>query len=178
MPTDPSPTCIALIKHWETLQLKAYMPTPDDRPTLGWGNTTWRGKPVRMGMTCTEAEAEAVFIDELGKRARALNGLLKGTPTSQPQFDALLSWVYNVGVANAKGSTLLRHHLAGHTEAAHAQFSLWIYQNRKRLNGLIKRRAMEGALYMTPEGRDPPWLIRLPQRPGLPDVFQIKEPRL
>lgn len=168
----PSPTCPLLVKHWEKCRLKAYLPTPDDRPTIGWGMTFLpSGKPVRMGMEITQAEADEWFSDELAKRAARMAARLGTSPTTQPQFDALVSWFYNVGEQGLT-SSLLKFHLAGHYEAAHAQFSLWIYQNRKRLNGLIKRRAMEGALYMTPEGRDPPWLIRLPTG------FQVKEPRL
>lgn len=163
-----SPVCVALIKEFEQLKLKAYMPTPNDRPTLGWGCTFWpdaKGnlRPVRMGMTCTPEEAEKVLSDELERRARALDHYLGDTPTSQPQYDALLSWAFNVGVAASARSTLLRFHKQGRHDAAFAQFHLWIYQAKKRLKGLIVRRAMEAALYMTPEGRDPPWLRWTPK---------------
>lgn len=158
-PHTPSPLCVRLLHHMEDCRLEAYMPTSRDRPTIGWGQTTWKGKSVRMGMKVTQEEADAEFLDELDKRAAQVRYLIKGTPTSQPQFDALVSFAYNVGVAALEESTLLRHHRAGHHEAAHANFFLWIYQKGKRLRGLEVRRAMEAQLYITPEGRNPPWLL-------------------
>jgi len=58
----PSSKCIDFIKSFEQCRLTAYMPTPRDRPTIGWGTT---GPDVRMGMTWTQAQADARFARDL-----------------------------------------------------------------------------------------------------------------
>lgn len=139
-----------IVKHWEALRLEAYLPTPDDVPTIGWGHT--RG--VRMGDKITLAEAEALLTADLqefhdgvakvlGKRVLA--------KTTQNQFDAMVSLAFNIGMTNFNTSSLLKFHKDGNHEAAYAQFHLWIYQNKKRLRGLIRRREMEASLYRTPD---------------------------
>lgn len=139
-----------VVKHWEALRLEAYMPTPDDVPTIGWGHT--RG--VQMGMTITRAQAEELLEADLQEFhdgvAKAL-GKRVLAKTTQNEFDALVSLAFNIGQAAFDGSTLLKFHKEGNREATYAQFHRWIYQGKKRLNGLINRRAMEAALYRTPD---------------------------
>ena len=148
----PSSKCIAFIKSFEQCRLTAYMPTPRDRPTIGWGTT---GPDVRMGMTWTQAQADARFARDLADFATGVTHELRGRPSTQGQFDALVSFAYNVGldddadslVEGLGDSTLLKKHLAGDYDGAAAQFALWNKQGDVVLKGLTRRRAGEAAMY-------------------------------
>lgn len=148
----PSQHIADFIKGYEQCRLKAYMPTPNDRPTIGWGTT---GPDVRMGMTWTQGHADARFERDLADFAAGVTHLLRGKPTTQAQFDALVSFAYNVGLdddadTKAEGlgdSTLLKKHLAGDFDGAADQFKLWNKQKGVVLAGLTKRRAAEARIY-------------------------------
>ena len=148
----PSSKCIDFIKSFEQCRLTAYMPTPRDRPRIGWGTT---GPDVRRGMTWTQAQADARFARDLADFAAGVTHELQGRPTTQGQFDALVSFAYNVGLDDdadtlAEGlgdSSLLKKHLAGDYEGAAAQFALWNKQGHIVLSGLTRRRAGEAAMY-------------------------------
>jgi lysozyme len=148
----PSKACSDLIKGFEQCRLTAYLPTPRDRPTIGWGST---GPDIRLGMTWTQAQADARFARDLAAFAIGVTHELRGKPTTQGQFDALVSFAYNVGLDQdadtlAEGlgdSTLLRRHLAGDYAGAAAEFAKWNKQKGVVLNGLTRRRAAEAAMY-------------------------------
>lgn len=148
----PSKSIEAFIKGYEQCRLKAFLPTPNDVPTIGWGRT--RG--VHLGMTQTQAEADADFTTDIAERAKVLTKMLGGAATTQSQFDAMLSLVYNIGVANFAGSSVLTNHKAQHYQTAALAFRLWCKQrNRKTgelevLAGLVKRRAAEAIIYGEP----------------------------
>jgi GH24 family phage-related lysozyme (muramidase) len=74
-------------------------------------------------------------------------GAIGAAPTSQHQFDAMVSFAYNIGVANLAGSTLLKLHKAGDFAGAQQQFGRWNKAAGKVLPGLTRRRAAEAALY-------------------------------
>lgn len=146
----PSPRIVGFIKGYEKCRLKAYMPTPNDRPTIGWGST---GPDVKLGVTWTQEQADTRFAADLAKFAAGILALLPGSPpTLQHQFDAMVSLAYNIGLANFKTSSVLTNHRAGHHQTAALAFSLW---NKQRdaagvlqvLGGLTKRRAAEAAIY-------------------------------
>lgn len=140
----PSANCIDLIKSFEGLRLKAYMPTPRDVPTIGWGST---GPDIHMGMMWTQAQSDARFLRDLTVFAGQVSIDLGTCPTTQGQFDAMLSFAYNVGEAAFHDSTLLRLHRAGDHEGAAEQFARWTKQKGVVLAGLVRRRASEAALY-------------------------------
>lgn len=148
----PSPRCIAFIKDFEKVRLVAYMPTSKDRPTLGWGST---GPDIKLGMTWTLDQANARFERDLAMFAAGVDHMLGGAPTTQSQFDAMVSFAYNVGLdddadAVAEGfgdSTLLKKHKAGDFAGAAAQFKFWNKQKGTVLAGLTRRRAGEEAMY-------------------------------
>ena len=79
--------------------------------------------------------------------AAKVSAVIGGAPTSQNQFDAMVSFAYNVGVTNLANSTLLRLHKAGDFAGAQQQFGRWNKAAGKVLPGLTKRRAAEAALY-------------------------------
>ena len=139
----PSPACIALIQSFEQCRLTAYMPTPKDKPTIGWGST---GPDIHLGMTWTQSQCDERFAADLGKFAEGVSAALTGE-TSQNQFDAMVSLAYNIGLGAYRASTLLRLHNAGDFTAADAQFAVWNKQAGKVLQGLVRRRAAEAAMY-------------------------------
>lgn len=142
----PSAKIEAFIKGYEKCRLKAYMPTKDDVPTIGWGTT---GPDVRMGMVWTQAEADARFAADLARFATNVSRLLGTAPTTQAQFDALTSFAYNVGYGDGglKTSTLLRMHKEGDHAGAALQFARWNKQVGRVLDGLTTRRSAEAAIY-------------------------------
>lgn len=140
------PKARALIQEFEQCRLKAYMPTPDDVPTIGWGST---GTDIRMGMTWTQEQCDQRFDQDVQKFGARVSALLGSAPTTPAQFGALVSLGYNIGTGEGglKTSTLLRMHKAGDYAGAKAQFARWNKQAGKVLNGLTRRRAAEAALY-------------------------------
>lgn len=141
---------VELIKESEGLRLKAYMPTKNDRPTIGYGHT----KGVKMGMTITKAQAEQYLRDDLAWAESAVNRLVK-VKINQNQFDALVSFVFNLGEANFASSTLLRKLNNGDYEEAANQLLRWNKQRTASgklvvLDGLTTRRQKEKELFLTP----------------------------
>jgi GH24 family phage-related lysozyme (muramidase) len=142
---------IALIKRFESCsrpradgRFEAY-PDPatgGDPWTIGWGAT---GKGIAPGTIWTQAECDARLEQDLVRFARDVASALGDAPTSQHQFDALVSFHYTTG-AIAK-ATLTRRHKAGEFEAAAAEFGKWVNAGGTRLRGLVRRREAEAALY-------------------------------
>jgi GH24 family phage-related lysozyme (muramidase) len=154
----------ALIKHFEGCAKKqadgkfAAYPDPatgNDPWTIGWGST---GKDIVKELVWTQAQCDARFeIDIAAFSKRVLNAMGQ-TDTGQHQFDALISFAYNVGVANLKGSTLMRKHKAGDFVGARAEFVKWNKAAGKVMAGLTKRRTAEAELYGTPDNEPAPKL--------------------
>lgn len=148
----PSSRVAAFVKGYEKCRLKAFLPTPDDVPTIGWGAT---GRDIKLGLVWSRQQADDRFARDFAMFAAGVEHMLGGKPTAQMQFDALVSFAYNVGldddadkIAEGLGdSTLLRKHLAGDYPGAAAEFAKWNKQNGKVLKGLTKRRAAEASIY-------------------------------
>lgn len=136
----------ALIKGFETLQLKAMKPTPYDKWTIGWGHT---GHEVVEGLVWTPEQAEDAFIHDV---AGAEFAVIRSTDVAltQNQFDALVSFTFNVGTDNEAHSTLCRLVNATAWPAAADEFPKWNHQNGKVLAGLTRRRTAERALFLMP----------------------------
>lgn len=137
---------IDLIHSFESLRLKAY-PDPgskDGKPvTIGWGST---GPDIKLGMTWTKEQADARFAKDL---ARFEIGVSKAVSVDleQHQFDALVSFAYNVGLGNFLSSTLLKMLNEGYYSNASLQFGKWIFNDGKVMNGLIRRREAERKMF-------------------------------
>ena len=140
----PSTKCADLIKSFEQCRLKAYMPTPNDVPTIGWGST---GPDIKLGMTWTQQQADERFASDLAKFGAKVAADLGTAPTTQGQFDAMTSLAYNIGEGAFSKSTLLKRHLAHDYDGASAQFAVWNKQAGKVLNGLVRRRTAEARIY-------------------------------
>lgn len=140
----PSTRCADFIKGFEACRLKAYMPTPNDVPTIGWGST---GPDIKMGMTWTQAQADSRFARDLATFGAKVSAQLGNAPTTQDQYDAMTSLAYNIGVNAFSTSTVLRKHKAGDYPGAATAFGMWNKQAGKVLNGLTRRRAAEAHMY-------------------------------
>lgn len=144
-----SPVAEAMIKDHEGLRLKAYL-CPAGRWTIGWGHT----KGVHEGMTCTEAQAQRWFDEDVAEAADAIQSRLK-VQTNTNQMSALVSLVFNIGAGNFNKSSVLAAHNRGDFPAAGRAFNLWVKitdPKTKKLvvsPGLVSRRAKEAALYLT-----------------------------
>lgn len=132
------------IKGWEGLELEAYMPTPNDVPTIGIGHT----KGVDMGLTCTERQAEVWLVEDLEPVEDAMERLVSAALT-QTQYDMLVSWVFNVGVGAFRQSTLLRVLNEGRHNRVPSELRRWVYQDGRKVQGLINRRRDEAAKYQS-----------------------------
>lgn len=136
-----SPEGIALIKQWEGLRLRAYQCSAGVW-TIGYGHTG----NVRAGMEITEEGADALLVSDIAKFERAVAQAVE-VPLTQHQFDALVSFVFNVGEGAFKGSTLLRKLNAVQYDAVPAELMRWVHAGGKRVQGLVNRRAAEAGLW-------------------------------
>ena len=143
---------IALIKGFEGCgrirkdgRVQAY-PDPGtggDPWTIGWGST---GREIKEGTIWTQAECDARLERDLVRYANDVTKAIGDAPTSQAQFDALVSFHYNTGaIARA---TLTRKHKAGDFVGAANQFDLWVNAGGRRMRGLVRRRTAEKKLYL------------------------------
>lgn len=136
---------IDLIKQFEGYSSKAYPdPATGGAPwTIGYGTT----KGVNPGMVITAEQAEKMLRDDVAKFESGVSAMLK-VPTTQGQFDAMVSLAYNIGLGNFGKSTLLRKHNEKCYSCAAGQFPAWNRAAGKVMNGLTRRRNAERAMYM------------------------------
>lgn len=137
---------IDLIKQFEGYSSKAYPdPATGGAPwTIGYGTTNG----VKPGMIITAEQAEKMLRDDVAKFESGVSSLITA-PTTQGQFDAMVSLAYNIGLGNFGKSTLLKKHNARCYTCAADQFRVWNRANGKVMNGLTKRRAAERQVYMS-----------------------------
>ena len=115
--------------------------------TIGWGHT---GNDVRPGTVWTREQADRALERDLARHAAEVSAAIgpstsSGLPTTQGQFDALVSFHYNTGaIARA---TLTRRHVAGDHAAAAREFARWNRAGGRVMAGLTRRREAEAALY-------------------------------
>ena len=133
---------INLIKSFEGLRLHAYK-CPAGVWTIGYGHT----KGVKKGDMITELKAETLLIIDLQSSENTINTLVK-VPLTQNQFDALVSFVFNVGSGNFQKSTLLKKLNNKDYIGTSNEFKKWVYANKKVMQGLVKRRNAERELFI------------------------------
>lgn len=114
--------------------------------TIGFGTIKVNGKPVLAGQKCTRAEAELWFDADTIWAQTAVNKLVKAQLT-QKMFDALVSFVYNVGENAFATSTLLRLLNQGRPDLAAKEFIKWKLVKGKESKGLLARRVLESRLF-------------------------------
>lgn len=110
--------------------------------TIGWGAT---GPGIESGTIWTQQQCDERLAADLARYAAEVAHALDGAPTSQLQFDALVSFHYNTGAIDR--ATLARKHKKGDWEGALAEFARWNRAGGRVLQGLKRRRAAEAALY-------------------------------
>lgn len=138
---------INLIKEFEKCKLKAYL---DSRniPTIGWGNTFYEdGSKVKMGETITQERADELFVNILKDFEEKLNSLVTSI-LNQNQFDAIMTFVYNIGQEAFSISTILKKiNLNPNDPTIALEFMRWNKSAGRVLNGLTRRRQQEASLY-------------------------------
>lgn len=137
-----SNTGLELIKSFEGCILTAY----DDSTgvlTIGYGHTS----NVTKGMVITQAQADALLIEDLSLAESCVNNYVTVTLT-QNQFDALVSFAFNCGNGALKSSTLLKKLNSGDYTGASCEFLKWCKDGRgNTMEGLLRRRQAEKELF-------------------------------
>lgn len=148
----PSPWLFEFLKLWEQYRSRAFLPTPNDVPTIAWGHT--RG--VQMGDVCTVAQGE-VWLQEDAQEAEATVDCYVQAPLSQNEYDALCSLIYNIGRNNfvyggpgGGPSHILMYLNEDNWPAAAAEFPRWNKQHGIELPGLTRRRLAEQQRFLLP----------------------------
>ncbi len=149
---------IELIKQFEGLELEAYQDIAGVW-TIGYGHT---GPDVEPGMRISERQAEALLRDDLKSRERAVDSLTS-VNLNQNEFDALVSFIYNVGIDAYRRSTARRRLNRNNRLGAADALAWWnkatVGGVLREVAGLTRRRAAERALFLTPT--NPP-IVREP----------------
>lgn len=133
---------IAFIKGFEGLRLKAYKDVVGVW-TIGYGHT----KGVKSGQQITEDEAEELLRADLAEFESAVNKVVKA-PMAQHEFDALVSFAYNVGKTALANSSLLTLLNSGERTKAADQFLRWDKAGGKVVKGLTNRRKAERSVFL------------------------------
>lgn len=136
-----SDDCFKIIEHFEGYRDTAYR---DGKGvvTIGYGHTG----DVAMGDTCTNEQAVEWLKQDITTAEHDINTMVHA-PLNQNQFDALVSFVFNIGAGNFRDSTLLKFlNLGNYTAAAH-EFARWVFVAGKTSNGQKERRLKEQLLF-------------------------------
>lgn len=142
---------LALIKKSEGFRGNAYPdPATGAKPyTVGYGTTVYPSRmPVKLGDKVTEQQADAYLRNDVKKFEAAVSNAVK-VKLTQGQFDALVSFTYNVGPANMASSTLIKKLNAGDVNGASDEFTRWNKAAGKVMAGLTTRRTAERALFLS-----------------------------
>ena len=132
---------IAHIKRWEGCRTNAYL-CPAKVWTIGYGHT----KTAKPGMMISHLEAEHLLREDLKRFEDAVRDYVR-VPLAQGQYDALVSFAFNVGIGAFQKSTLLKLLNKGQYNTAALQFSQWVYAGKRKLEGLVNRRNEEYRMF-------------------------------
>lgn len=142
---------IELIKSFEGFRANAY-PDPKsggDPWTVGYGTTKFpSGRPVKKGDYVTPAQAEMYLREDVKKFASSIDALVT-VQLKQCQYDALVSFVYNLGATNFRKSTLLKKLNAKDYKGAADEFLRWVSPGSSVEAGLRRRRTAERAMFLS-----------------------------
>jgi GH24 family phage-related lysozyme (muramidase) len=138
-----------LIKSFEGCSLTAYQDSAGVN-TIGWGHTDG----VYAGECITDAQAEAFLVTDLHKFEYYVNQYVTA-PITQHQFDALVSFCYNLGPGTLYHSPVLTYTNAAAYDQAAAAILLYDHAGGEVVAGLTRRREAESQLYLTPDDETP-----------------------
>ena len=141
---NPSQKCISLIQGFEGCRLRSYQDSVG-KWTIGYGHTFG----VYPGLVITEAQADAFLQTDVQNTATLVEKYIT-VPVNQNQFDALVSFTYNVGIVRFAGSTLLMKLNMGDYDGAAQEFRRWNEAGGIVLDGLVHRRVAEQTLFLSP----------------------------
>lgn len=137
---------LAHIKGWEGFKPSVYLDSAG-KPTIGYGHLI---KPYESFTTITEAQASQMLAQDVSEAENGVNRLVKVALT-QSQFDALVSFVFNVGVGAFSRSTMLKQLNAGNYQLAQQAFTAWVYVTKDGKKvvepGLVNRRLADARLF-------------------------------
>jgi lysozyme len=136
---------LSLIKKFEGCELEAYL-CPAGVWTIGYGHT----KDVKEGDKINKEEADYLLQEEMIEYESYINDFVE-VPLNQNQFDALCSWVYNLGPTNLKNSTMLRVLNEEKYADVPQEIKRWNKAGGEVLDGLIKRREAEAKMFVGEE---------------------------
>lgn len=133
---------LSLIKRYEGCRLKAYKDSVGVW-TIGWGNTSH----AKAGMSITQKQADDFLCEDVAIGEKALNSCCVNF--TQNQFDALCSWIFNLGTANFNSSTMRKYIVARKSDVEITdQLVKWHNAGGKPLTGLKRRRAAEANMFL------------------------------
>jgi GH24 family phage-related lysozyme (muramidase) len=143
---DISQVGINLIKSFEGLSLKAYKVDGANEKywTIGYGHY---GSDVKEGQTITAQKAEELLKKDLKKYVDGVDAAIK-VKVNQYQFDACVSFAYNLGVSAFTNSDLCEYINAGKFDKAAGEFGKWVHAGGNVLKGLVRRREAERVLFL------------------------------
>ena len=145
---DISEKGYAIIREFEGFKAEAYLDTGGVW-TIGFGTIKYpNGQRVKKGDTCTREQAEQWLKNDCKWVDDCLDKYVTAK-TTQNQFDALASFVYNIGETAFAKSTMLTLLNQNNFTAAANQFDRWVFDNGKRITGLANRRTKEKALFLS-----------------------------
>jgi lysozyme len=136
---------ISLIKKFEGCELEAYKCAAGVW-TIGYGHT----KDVKEGDSILKEDAESMLVHELQEYCNDVDIAVK-VDLKQNEFDALVSWTYNLGLTNLNSSTMLRVLNEGKHDEVPAQMKRWNKASGQVKQGLVRRREAEALMF---EGKD------------------------
>lgn len=136
-----SAAAFAIIKQFEGFRAKAYL-CPAGVWTCGYGHTDGVGPHT----TCTREQADAWLVDDVTWAEDAIHELVE-QPLTQSQFDALVSFVFNIGRTQFARSTLLKKLNNGRYDEVPSELARWNKSKGRTLSGLIRRRSAEAELW-------------------------------
>lgn len=133
-----------LIKHHEGFRPRAYL-CPAGKLTIGYGHVIL---PHERLSTVSQAEAEVILSIDVEKAEKGVIRLIS-VPLSDGQFDALVSFTFNLGTGALQRSTLRSKINRGEMVEASNEFGKWVWARGKKLKGLVLRREDERRVYLS-----------------------------
>ena len=138
-------TGLDLIKQFEGFSPTVYI-CPAGYPTIGYGHVVKPNEWQQFASGITPEQAEALLRQDVQTFERAVLHLIT-VPLTDRQFDALVSFTFNLGAGALQRSTLRRKVNRGDHAAVPAEFRKWVWAGGRKLEGLVRRREIESMLY-------------------------------